>query len=765
MTLPRKPPLTNKDLRRKAEELLRSTPEDTPHPDSQNLPEILHELRVYQAELEIQNEELRRIQVELEESRDLYFDLYDLAPVGYLNLDEKGIIRRANLTAAAMLGLPRNELINRGLSRFIDQKHHARFAAFRKKALERDSEQSCELAMVPAHAEPFHALLTVLPETDAGGRHHGLRVVIVDFTERKKSEAALAESEEKFRLAFENANVGVCLVSLDGHILRANQRLCEFFGCGADELIGRSVNQFAHRDDTGLSPDFIRRGISGEIKDISFEKRYFHKQGHLIHGHVCSSLARDPQGNPLYFIWHIQDITTRKLAEERQVLTSTVMKYLNEADDLEALVRDILLAVKEQTGLEAAGIRLRDGEDYPYYTTNGFDDDFVEAERSLCGRDASGELVKDAEGNVCLECMCGNVICGRTDSRHPFFTAGGSFWSNCTTDLLASTAEVDRQARTRNRCNGEGYESVALIPLRSKGEIIGLLQLNDHRKNRFILEMIEFFESLGLSIGIAIDRWLAEKEKNRLAEQLRQSQKMEAVGTLAGGIAHDFNNILAVIMGYTELALDDLQGAGPVSEKLQHVLVAGNRATELVRQILHFSRQGDQEEHPLALLPIIMETLQMLRASLPATVEIQTDLPESQCLALADPVHIHQVVMNLCTNAAQAMEEAESGVLTVGLSTVMLDEDTVKNFTTLKAGKYHRLAVSDIGTGMTREVIGKAFDPFFTTKEPGQGTGMGLAVVHGIVREHGGDIPLQRTGPGHHGQCVFPGPGGGACRW
>ncbi|MBU1154496.1 MAG: PAS domain S-box protein [Proteobacteria bacterium] len=740
----KKPPenhANSQELRKRAEKRLHGNPPDDSELRPENFPDVLQELRVHQVELEIQNEELRRTRQELEESRDLYFDLYDLAPVGYLNLDQNGLITRVNLTAAAMLGKPRHELIKRGLSRFIDQKHHARFAAFRKRALEEGSDQHCELAMIRADAEPFHALLTVIPDNDAGGRLQGLRAVIVDITERKNSEAALAESEEKFRLAFENASVGVCLVSLDGHLLKANQRLCNFFGCSEQELIGRSVDQFSHRDDAELSPEFIRRSLTGEVSDAFFEKRYFHKQGHIIYGQVSSSLVRDPQGNPLYFISHVQDITGRKLVEQRQALNAQVMKYLNEASGVDALVRDILLAIKKETGLEAVGIRLKDGEDYPYYTTNGFSDDFVESERYLCSRDDSGELIRDDQGKVCLECMCGNVIRGRTDSQLPFFTAGGSFWTNCTTDLLASTSEVDLQVRTRNRCNTEGYESVALIPLRSKGEIIGLLQLNDSHKNRFTLDQVEFFEGLGYSIGVAIDRWLAEREKSRLAEQLRQSQKMEAVGTLAGGIAHDFNNILAAMMGYTELALDDLEGTGPVVEKLCQVLIAGNRAAELVRQILHFSRIGEQEDRPLALSPLIRESLKLLRASLPATIEIQMDLPESGCQVLADPVHIHQIIMNLCTNAAQAMAEA-GGVLAIELSTVNMDEDTVKTFATLKAGKYHKLTVSDNGIGMTKGVVDRVFEPFFTTKETGKGTGMGMAVVHGIVREHGGDISI-----------------------
>ena len=152
--------------------------------------------------------------------------------------------------------------------------------------------------------------------------------------------------------------------------------------------------------------------------------------------------------------------------EQYQNLASQVLELLNQNDSRTDLIKDILFLVKAATGFEAVGIRLKEGEDFPYYETIGFSKEFVKAERYLCARDQTEELIRDSAGNPYLECMCGNIISGRTDPSLPFFTEGGSFWSNCTTELLASTTEEDRQARTRNRCNSAGYESVALIPLR-----------------------------------------------------------------------------------------------------------------------------------------------------------------------------------------------------------------------------------------------------------------------------------------------------------
>jgi PAS domain S-box-containing protein len=210
-----------------------------------------------------------------------------------------------------------------------------------------------------------------------------------------------------------------------------------------------------------------------------------------------------------------------KWARESQALAIEILVLLNRPLPPRVVIREILGMIQDFSGFEAVGIRLREGEDFPYFETKGFPSHFVEAESSLCVRTESGQIMQDSAGNPVLECMCGNVICGRTDPSLPFFTPGGSFWSNSTTELLASTTEEERQSRTRNRCNGQGYESVALIPLRSGREIVGLLQLNDSRKNCFTLDKINFFEGIGLSIGIVFEHKRLEEERDRLSNLSR----------------------------------------------------------------------------------------------------------------------------------------------------------------------------------------------------------------------------------------------------
>ena len=234
------------------------------------------------------------------------------------------------------------------------------------------------------------------------------------------------------------------------------------------------------------------------------------------------------------------------------------------------------------------------------------------------------------------------------------------------------------------------------------------------------------------------DRKKAEEDKKKLEAQLLQAQKMESIGTLAGGIAHDFNNILSSVIGYTELALDEAKRGTLQHENLGEVLKAGDRAKDLVKQILTFSREVNQDQKPIQVKPIVTEALKLLRASIPTTIDIKENV-QSNSLVIGDPTQIHQILMNLCTNASHAIEN-DAGLLTVSLSDEVLDPEFVSKLADLKPGPYINLTVTDTGCGISPNVMEKIFDPFFTTKEKGQGTGMGLSVVHGIVRSHGGNI-------------------------
>jgi two-component system cell cycle sensor histidine kinase/response regulator CckA len=236
-------------------------------------------------------------------------------------------------------------------------------------------------------------------------------------------------------------------------------------------------------------------------------------------------------------------------------------------------------------------------------------------------------------------------------------------------------------------------------------------------------------------------------ERRLLEEQFRQAQKMEAIGQLAGGVAHDFNNLLAAIQGNVHLALTDLPDGHPVRANLEEIRKAGDRGSRLVQQILTFSRQNPQERRVVVLGPVLQEAMGLLRAIVPSTVELVTTIDPGAPAVLADPTQIHQVIVNLCTNAWHALED-RAGRIEVRLESVTLDVNDAGRLAGLRPGHLARISVTDTGKGMDPATLERAFEPFFTTKQPGKGTGLGLAVVHGVMQAHDGTIAV-RSQPGH----------------
>jgi PAS domain S-box-containing protein len=256
-----------------------------------------------------------------------------------------------------------------------------------------------------------------------------------------------------------------------------------------------------------------------------------------------------------------------------------------------------------------------------------------------------------------------------------------------------------------------------------------------------------YFDAAGEVVsyeGIVMDitrRKKAEKETSELQARLHRSQKMESIGILAGGIAHDFNNILAAIMGYTELSLEDVPAGTLVSENLKAILTGCMRARDLIKQILIFARQSDEALLPILIDPIAKEVLKLIRSTTPVSIQIQQHISTTTPIA-GTPAQIHQILMNLCTNSVHAME-ATGGVMSVDITSARFDQGFDLPQAKLPAGEYLKIVVADTGSGIPADVSDHIFDPFFTTKAVGVGTGMGLAVVHGIVETYGGQIAVE----------------------
>ena len=270
-----------------------------------------------------------------------------------------------------------------------------------------------------------------------------------------------------------------------------------------------------------------------------------------------------------------------------------------------------------------------------------------------------------------------------------------------------------------------------------------LLRVSPYQVVSRIMVVVIFIIS-GILISFFIGkRKRAQEEKVRLERQLQQVHKMESLGTLAGGIAHDFNNILYGAVGYTELCLDDTEPETLLHDNLKEIRSGLQRAKSLVNQILAFSRQNNSEVEPTDVVPVADEVFKLIRSTIPTTIEMQFDTVVPNSNIMGDPTQIHQVLMNLCTNAAHAIED-DGGVLRVALENVEVGPEwEIMNDADFPSGSYLRISVSDNGEGIPPENLNRVFDPFFTSKEQGKGTGMGLAVVHGIVQAHNGKILVE----------------------
>ncbi len=825
---------------------------------------IIRDLQGHQIELEMQNKELLRAQTELDTQKERYFDLYDLAPVGYCTISEQGIILEANFTASTLLGAVRGALASQPISCFI-----------------------------------------------------------------------LREDQNIFYL-----------------------RQKQLFQTGRPQ---------------------------------EYHLRMVRKDGTIFWAHLEAIIKLDERGTPVCrFV--LNDISEHKIQEDIVDLATRLIAKINSPDDLRQCLSNLTDSLQKWSGCEAVGIRLKDGDDFPYFETRGFPTAFVQLESNLCVHRPNGEILRDNTGNPVLECMCGNILRGRFDPAKPFFTANGSFWSNNTTTLLASTTEADRQARTRNRCNGEGYESVALIPLRIDHQTLGLLQFNDHRPDRFSPALIAHFEKIAGIVTIALWRrqteerlheseklyrslfenmmngfaycrmlfenreprdfiylavnkafeqqtglkevvgrkvteilpgvrdsdpelfeiygrvamtgepesfeiyvealhmwfsisvyspahehfvavfdviterkraeeelrtseshlrtliqsipdlvWLkdkdgiymscnsqferlygaresdiigksdynfvdkdlaeffrendrktvaagkptsneewvtfaddghralleviknpmyddkeeligvlgigrditermrAEEERANLQNQLIQAQKMESVGRLAGGVAHDYNNMLSVIMGYSELALEKVDATNePLHDYLREIYAAAVRSTDITRQLLAFARKQTIAPVVIDLNQAVENMLKMLRRLIGEDIDLAW-LPKTDLWPVKfDPSQLDQILANMCVNARDAIDGV--GRITIETGTVTFDEDYCASHRGFIPGEYVLLAVSDDGCGMEHEIVDKIFEPFFTTKAVGQGTGLGLSMVYGIVKQNQGFI-------------------------
>jgi PAS domain S-box-containing protein len=537
---------------------------------------------------------------------------------------------------------------------------------------------------------------------------------------RTRAETKLRESEERFRSVFEDSPVGMGVIALDGRQLRANRAFCEMLGYTEEEFVRMHIDDFTHPEDRELGRQAMARLIAAETDAVHMENRYLRKDGGVVWALVHASVTRDRTGKPMFLSGQVLDITERKESREKIEHLNRVLRAIRDVNQLivqerdpKRLIQKTCQLLVETRGYLGALIVLTDAAGLP---TTYAEAGLGEAFQSL------GEDLKQGILPPC--CNAAQFHEGTL-----VITDRSGFCSSCRAAVGYPPCD-SMCIRLQHDQTIHGYLAVS-VP---RGHC------EDEEDRSLFAEMAGDVSFALHSIEREAEAERANEERRRAETQLRQAQKMEALGTLAGGIAHDFNNILGIVVGYTEMARWEVGQGSKIDQELEEVLKAAHRAKELVKQILAFSRHSEQERMPVQVGLIVKEALKMLRASLPSTVDISMEV-RSDAFVLADPTQIHQVLMNLCTNAAHAMEE-KGGVLGVGLADVSLGPEAIPPHSGLQPGAHVRLTVRDTGQGMDPAILERIFDPFFTTKAPGVGTGLGLSVVHGIVKSHGGMIEV-----------------------
>jgi len=696
--------------------------------------DTLHELEKHQIELETQKIELQESRINLEESRNRYQFLYDFAPVGYCTLDEKGIIKEINLTGATMLGLERKDLSDMPFSVFASKEDMGKIFNHLKKCKEKMEKTSTEICLKEKNEQTTWIELLSFPIDSSGELM--FQTIITDITGRKQADEALTRSEIRYRCLFESAKDGILIIDVEtGKIIDVNQFLIKLLGYSKEQFIEKSIWEIGFFKDTIANKDkFLELQ---QMKYVRYENLPLETaDGRKINVEFVSNVYLEDRHKVIQC--NIRDITERKQAEKYREMRQEVLHILNDPGDMQDSIQRVLSALKTMTGFDAVGIRLQDGDDFPYFVQKGFSSDFLLTENTLIKRATDGGVCRDKYGNVNLECTCGLVISGKIDSANPLFTPGGSFWTNDSFPLLHIPPDEDPRLHPRNNCIHQGYASVALVPIRNKDKIIGLIQFNDQHKGCFTLNAVEILEGIAAHIGSALMRKQTEEEQKKLQDQLAQAQKMESVGRLAGGIAHNFNNMLAIILGCVEITLDEIDPANPIIANLHTIRSAAKRSADIVKHLMVFTHKQIVMPHVIDLNETVNGMLNMLRNLIGEDIDIVWKPAVNIDPVKIDPIQIDQIMANLMVNARDAISGV--GKVTIETDNAVFDEAYCAAYKGYVPGKYVMLAVSDNGCGMDREIMKNIFEPFFTTKEVGKGTGLGLATVYGTVWQNNGFI-------------------------
>jgi PAS domain S-box-containing protein len=687
------------------------------------------------------------------ETQEKFELMFNFVPMGVMHIDASGIITACNDQFVQIIGSSRDKLI--GLNTIKDITDDKMIEAI---ALCLDGQtgfyEGYYTSVTADKTTPVKCEFAPIKVED---RVQGGIGLIRDVTHHKQSEQAIQISELRYRKLFEKARDGILILDFDtGKILDVNPYLIEILGYSHSEFLNRYVWEVSPFRDTALNKDAfdnIKRSGYTRYEDLPLET----KSGKKIDVEFVSNSY--PVNGQTYVQCNVRDTTERVILQKRQDFIIDTLKLLNRPFTGTKTIEDLLTLIQQYTDIEAIAIRLQDGEDYPYFVYRGFDKKFIKLENSLCSRDSNRCVIRDSEGKPLLECMCGCVIRGQTDSTYPFFTKKGSFWTNSTSTLISGSLNI----KSRNTCNVEGYESLAIIPLSTGPEIIGSLQLNDRKVGVFNDSLIQFMEELALIIGVAVRRtW--QEDRIKLLEVAKTKDQLQSSRLLNSGIAHELRTPMQALLNCLELIREEVGGTcsyscdasdeqecpmkkpvcaskASIMELVDDGLERTEYSVKVLNSLSEYSKIASADEvHLINVVPelkTIMRTL-MFTDQFKCMKDdnfILSNLDEEDgCFVSINRVDFSQLITNLCRNSREAIINEEPKIEIIVAHVV----------------EGIQITIIDNGKGIDKALGNKIFEPYFSTKEnpDGYNQGLGLAMVRDIIAAYGGIIKYNSQ-PGH----------------
>jgi PAS domain S-box-containing protein len=643
--------------------------------------------------------ERKKAEQELRAAKEFLENVFHTSGDGLIVTDEQGYIQKPNEKALKIFGYTEQEMIGMHFAELSPLQYtFDHNPSVIERLIEDGFIENREAEYKRKDGSIFPVETNMRSMKDKEGRLIGAIASIRDITERRVSDAKLREAKEQLEKFLENSIDPIMVGDSTGHVVKPNKAFLDMIGYTADEIIGNPVHGLSVTE-PGVYES--RTGESVVISEDIFTENYHWIEQLFENGKISN--------------WETY--------------------YIHKSGKIIPVTQNIILTYNDQGAVTGSFSIIRD---------------------LTSAKKAEAELrVSEERFRAIAESSLDAIITADNQSKITFCNpAAEKMFGYSREELIGQPGSMLVAERFRNQDRIAYQHILEKSRSRRDGKLVEACGL---RK-----DLREFPVEISVTTCTIGDKLYFTStihdisERVQFEEQIRQSQKMEAIGTLAGGIAHDFNNILAAIIGFTEMSVQKLEGNPPLKRNLEQVLKSSYRARDLVKQILTFSRKNFEERKPMEVSPIISEALKMLRASIPTTIDIQVNIDKQAGMVNADPTQMHQVLMNLCTNAAHAMSRS-GGVLDISLFPVFLDERQVSLYHGLEPGPYVQLTVRDTGTGIDPAIMGRIFEPFFTTKEVGQGSGMGLAVVHGIVKSHGGAITVDsKLGEGTAFHIVLP---------